>query len=72
MKENDDITSESVSNTACPVGGHKTVWCQGVSGTGLMFDGYYSRVTLPKAKAPAVKDQITIQAWVALGAQSLE
>jgi len=63
-----DATTETVKNTACPVGGNKTLWKKGVSGTALAFDGYFSKVTLPKAKAPALKDELTLEAWVALGA----
>ena len=68
LKPNDDLTVEMVTKSGCPVDGHQTVWRDGVSGSCLLFDGYYSKVTLPKGKAPSVKDQLTVEAWVALGA----
>jgi len=69
LQPNDNRTTESVSGFAdCRVGGHQTVWRKGVSGSSLLFDGYYSGVTLPKEQAPVVEDQITVEAWVALGA----
>ena len=63
-----DQTLEAVHGTACPVAGNKTLWKKGVSGTALAFDGYFSKVTLPKDKAPAIKDELTLEAWVVLGA----
>lgn len=59
---------EMVHGTPCPVVGNKVLWKTGVSGTALAFDGYFSKVELPKAKAPALTDQLTVEAWVALGA----
>lgn len=62
------LTTEAVHGTACAVAGNKTLWKKGVSGTALAFDGYFSKVTLPKDKAPRVKDELTLEAWVVLGA----
>lgn len=59
---------EAVSRFACPITGNKSLWKRGVSGAALAFDGYSSKVTLPKAKAPKVTDKLTLEAWVALGA----
>ncbi len=59
---------ELVNGTICPVAGNKALWKKGVSGTALAFDGYFSKVELPKAKVPALTDQLTVEAWVALGA----
>ena len=59
---------EMVNGTLCPVAGNKALWKKGVSGTALAFDGYFSKVELPKAKAPALTDELTVEAWVALGA----
>ena len=61
-------TTEFVKAAACPVAGNTTLWKKGVSGTALAFDGYFSKVTLPRDKAPAITDVLTLQAWVALGA----
>lgn len=63
-----DQAGEAISQTACPIDGNIALWKKGVSGTALAFDGYFSKVTLPKTKAPQLTDEITLQAWVALGA----
>jgi hypothetical protein len=63
-----DEAVESVSSAACPVAGNKTLWKKGVSGTALAFDGYFSKVTIPRARAPKITDALTLEAWVALGA----
>ena len=63
-----DETAEAVGGTRCPVAGNKALWKKGVSGTALAFDGYFSKVTLPRDKAPAVKNELTLEAWVVLGA----
>ena len=62
------LTTEAVHGTSCQVAGNKTLWKKGVSGTALAFDGYFSKVTLPKDKAPLLKDELTLEAWVVLGA----
>jgi len=63
-----DITKESAGNGDCRVDGNVTLWKQGVSGTALAFDGYKSKVTMPVARTPKVKDKLTVEAWVVLGA----
>jgi hypothetical protein len=63
-----DETTESVRSTACRVDGNKALWKRGVSGSALAFDGYFSKVTLPRDKAPAIGGAITVEAWIALGA----
>jgi hypothetical protein len=63
-----DETAEAVGGTRCPIAGNRTLWKKGVSGTALAFDGYFSKVTLPRDKAPAVKNELTLEAWVVLGA----
>lgn len=68
LKSNGNVAVEEVSDGKCPVAGNKALWKTGVSGTALAFDGYFSKVTLPKDKAPAVKNELTLEAWVALGA----
>ena len=40
----------------------------GVSGTGLKFDDYTTRVVREAAKAPVLSSALTVQAWVALAA----
>lgn len=68
LRAHGNQTDEDVSDTRCPVAGNIPLWKKGVSGTALAFDGYFSKVTLPKAKTPTIKDEITLEAWVALGA----
>jgi len=63
-----DETGEALGGTHCPVVGNKTLWKRGVSGTALAFDGYFSKVALPRDKAPAIKNELTLEAWVVLGA----
>jgi hypothetical protein len=62
-----DDTFEVIRGTLCGVAGNKTLWKKGVSGTALAFDGYFSKVTLPKDKAPVIREELTLEAWVALG-----
>jgi len=63
-----DVTTEQVRLTNCAVTGNKALWKKGVSGTSLAFDGYFSKVTLPRELAPSITDKLTFEAWVALGA----
>jgi hypothetical protein len=63
-----DLTRESISGNDCGVRGNITLWKKGVSGTALAFDGYRSAVRLPNADAPPLKDELTLEAWVVLGA----
>lgn len=69
--ERKDLTIESIGGRDCSIGGHKSVWKQGVSGTCLAFDGYYSKVTVPAENAPRLSDRFTIEAWIAPGAYSI-
>ena len=62
-------TQENIEPTNCTIGGPKSLWKAGVSGTALQFDGYDSVVTLPRGQAPSVGDGLTVEAWVALGAR---
>ncbi len=63
-----DLTKETVGGTDCPVAGNTTLWKKGVSGTALAFDGYESSVTLPAPAAPQIEDELTLEAWVVVGA----
>lgn len=65
---NHNVTAEELSGERCEISGHKTLWKKGISGTALEFDGYYSAVTLPPGKALRIKDGLTVEAWIALGA----
>ena len=63
-----DLTQENISGTDCQVQGDVTLWKKGISGTALAFDGYHSAVTLPQAQVPSLEDELTLEAWVVLGA----
>jgi len=41
---------------------------RGVKGTALNFDGYTTRIIRKAENAPAIGDEFTIEAWIALGA----
>jgi len=62
------VTRDSVSGMPCSISGNTTLWKPGVSGTALAFDGYFSKVVLPQDKTPRVTDELTLEAWVVLGA----
>ena len=68
LELNHDVTAHVLSSVKREVLGHKTLWKKGISGTAIEFDGYYSAVTLPADNAPQIKDGLTMEAWVALGA----
>jgi hypothetical protein len=59
---------ESQTDKRHPVDGHKSLWKRGVSGTALAFDGYSSKVSVPASDAPRLGNEVTLEAWVALGA----
>jgi len=61
-------TRDSVSGAVCTISGHTALWKPGVSGTALGVDGYFSKVTLPRDKAPRITGELTLEAWVVLGA----
>ena len=63
-----DLATESVSGAKSEIYGHKSLWKKGVSGTALQFDGYNTYLSLPQDKAPSIKDGLTLEAWVAIGA----
>lgn len=60
--------SESISGSSQWVEGHKALWRKGVSGTALQFDGYYSEINYPADEVPEISNEITIDAWLAIGA----
>lgn len=63
-----DVTREGISGIECAIHGDVTLWKKGVSGTALAFDGYKSSVVCPAYKAPELKDSLSVEAWVVLGA----
>jgi hypothetical protein len=66
-----DKTIERISGKYYGIEGHKSVWKKGISGTALGFDGYYSKVLIPKNKAPKINRDFALEAWVAPGAYSI-
>ena len=65
---NKDATKEGRRDIECAIQGDVTLWKKGVSGTALAFDGYQSSVVCPAVQAPKVRDALTVEAWVVLGA----
>lgn len=63
-----DTAMDLVSEDGCLIEGHKSLWKQGVSGTALQFDGYNTCIRLTGDRAPQVRDEITLEGWVAIGA----
>jgi len=63
-----DATVEQIGGISCAIGGHKSLWKAGILGSCLQFDGYESVVTLPQAHTPSVSGGLTVEAWVAVGA----
>jgi ketosteroid isomerase-like protein len=66
-----DKAYESISRKYFDVEGHKSVWKKGISGTALGFDGYYSKVSIPRYLAPKINRDFALEAWVAPGAYSI-
>ncbi len=62
-----DTTTESVSGTACVIGGPRSLWRAGVSGTALQCDGQRGGVSLPAGDAPTLPGSMTVEAWIAPG-----
>jgi hypothetical protein len=60
--------TESVNELRTTILGHKGLWKEGVSGTALQFDGYFSQVSLPSSASPIIDHALTLEAWVAIGA----
>ncbi len=66
-----DKTLERISGKYYDIEGHKSTWKKGISGTALGFDGYYSKVSIPKDKAVKINRDFALEAWVAPGAYSI-
>ncbi len=61
-------TLELVQKQILEVTGPKALWKNGVSGSCLQFDGYYSSVALPEYVTQEIGNEITLEGWVAPGA----
>jgi hypothetical protein len=66
-----DKTLERISGKYYDIEGHKSAWKKGISGTALGFDGYYTKVSIPKDKAVKINRDFALEAWVAPGAYSI-
>ena len=65
MNEHEDLVFEDVAESETRIGGLMSVFKEGVSGTALAFDGYYTGVSVPD-NAPQFDDALSLEAWVAL------
>jgi len=61
-------TQDHANKWFVPVAGHKVLWKEGISGSCLHFDGYYSSVALPGHLSQDIREEILVEGWVALGA----
>ncbi|MBC7888456.1 MAG: LamG domain-containing protein [Ferruginibacter sp.] len=59
------FTIEAISKTTTGVEGVNAWWRKGVSGTCLSFDSYSNAIVLPADKVPVLKNEFSIEAWVA-------
>lgn len=63
-----DTVREHVTGASAEIEGHRSYWKRGVSGTCLAFDGYTSAIRIPAERAPELRDAVTLEGWIALGA----
>jgi len=63
-----DITIESIKGIACSIDGNISLWKAGISGTALAFDGYNSKVTMDEPYIPVIDGNLSLEAWIVLGA----
>ncbi|MEM8565740.1 MAG: LamG domain-containing protein [Bacteroidota bacterium] len=62
------LISETVQGVSTEYIGNKCLWRKGVSGHALQLDGYTSAIVLPENLTASIKNELTLEAWVALGA----
>jgi hypothetical protein len=58
-------TFERKTKEFCPISGHMAFYKEGVSGTSLGFDGYYTGITF-KEDSILASEEMSIEAWLAL------
>ncbi len=72
-----DITTEIIGNTTSKIEGDNAIWGAGVSGSGLVFNGWSSMVSLPVEKSPFLYEsfkrdvtvgELSMEAWIAIKA----
>lgn len=62
---NYNYTIESIKGFTCDIGGVKSYWRPGVSGSCLSFDGYTNKVNMPAADLPQISGDFSIDVWIA-------
>ncbi len=62
---NHNYTKESIKGSSCTIGGVKSYWRQGISGSCLSFDGYTNKVSMPATGLPKINGDFSIEAWIA-------
>lgn len=65
LKAYTNQVKESISKTSITIDGVYAYWKKGVSGTSLSFDSYSNAIVVPSAKVPILKEEFSIQAWIA-------
>src|SRR6185503_14155810 len=66
QQDHGPTVSDSAGSAEGKIGGFYS-YVQGVSGSGLRFDGYTTSVTIPEEKAPSIGTKgFTVSAWIAL------
>ena len=65
LSGNNEFTKETISGSDCTIGGVKSHWKTGVSGSCLSFDGYSNKVSLAAREVPLITGDFTIEAWIA-------
>lgn len=65
LSESVHTVLERKTSEFCPISGHMALFKEGVSGTSLGFDGYYTGVTF-KENAHVNAEDMSIEAWLAL------
>lgn len=63
-----DSVYETFSGAPSIVKGDITLFKAGVSGSALAFDGYHSKVVIPREQMPKLEDGFTLETWLALDA----
>lgn len=62
------ITNDTMAYNDFEILGHTALWKEGVSGTALGFDGYFSKIEIPHQEAPVLSNEFTLDLWTVVGA----
>jgi hypothetical protein len=63
-----DKTKESISGKELAINGPHSYWKEGISGSALHFDGYYSSIEINNYNGNSELKSFTVAGWIALGA----